>query len=451
LPFVNIAPDPADEYFADGMTEELISTMSKIRDLSVISRTSVMQYKNQSKSISEIGTELNAGTILEGSVRKAGNRVRVSTQMIDAVNDKHVWAENYERELEDIFSVQSDIATKVAEALKVQLLDGERQQIGQAPTKNAEAHMLYLKAVHQARKGSPADFERAIEYYELALEQDPQFALAYAQIARLYVALSGESMPGSRAFPKAKENLARALSLNPTLAQAILVKAWIAHQYDWDWTEAEASFKETINIMPSLTRAHEFYGSFLAMMGRFDDAISELRRAHELDPSDLFILTHFGYVCWMARRNDEAREFFRRVLVANPQFARAHLGLAGVNVTEGKKDEAIREADAVVVASSDEAFFRGMQAWVHGAVGSTGKAREILENILAGKYKGYASPFTIGAAYYLIGEQTRGYEWVKRAYDERDPGLVWCNKWPILEVMRKDERFVQVLHLVNLP
>jgi TolB-like protein/Tfp pilus assembly protein PilF len=450
LPFVNITPDPADEYFADGMTEELISTMSKIRDLSVISRTSVMQYKNQSKPITEIGTELNAGTVLEGSVRKAGNRVRVSAQMIDAINDKHVWAENYDRELQDIFSVQSDIASRVAEALKVQLLAGERQQIGQTPTKNPEAHVLYLKAIYHENKGSPADFERAIEYYELAVEQDPQFALAYAQIALLYVAIAGESMPGSKAFPKAKENLASALSLNPTLAEAQNVNAWIAHQYDWNWTEAEASFKKTIAIMPSLAIAHDLYGRFLAMMGRFEDAISEVSRAHELDPADPFTMFHSGIVYWMAGRNDTAREFYLKVLVAKPHFARAHLGLACVNVSEVKRDEAIREADAAV-ANSDEAFFREMQAWVHGSVGSTGKVREILANIQAGKYTGYVSPFTIGAIYYMLGDQDKGYEWVKKAYDERDPGLVWYNKWPILGVMREDERFVQLLHKMKLP
>jgi len=450
LPLVNMSSDPSDSYFADGLTEELIGTLSKIRELSVISRTSVMQYKGRPKPIFEIGRELNAGTILEGSVRRAGNRARVSVQMIDAVDDKHVWAENYDRELQDIFSVQSDIATSVADALKVQLLAGERQQIGQTPTKNPEAHTLYLKAIYHGAKGSPTDLQKAIEYLELAVEQDPQFALAHAQIALNYVGIAGESMPGSEAFPKAKDNLAKALSLNPTLAEAYNVKAWIAHQYDWDWTVAETCFREAINIMPSLAKAHQLYGRFLAMLGRFEDAILEMNRAIELAPTDPFIMLHSGTVHWMAGRNDKARQFYVKALRANPGFVRAHFGLAHVSVTEGKKDVAAREAD-VEVPGSDHAFFRAAQAWILGSIGSTKKAMEILEYVQAGKYKGYASPFMISVIYYVLGYQDKGYEWVKRAYDERDPGFVWYNRWPILEVLRKDKRFMELLHRINLP
>ena len=278
LPFHNISPDPKDEYFADGLTEEFISTISKVRELSVISSTSAMQYKTKSKVVVEIGRELNAGTILEGSVRKAGNRVRITVQMIDAKLDKHLWAESYDRELQDVFAIQSDIASRVADALKVELLAGERKTIGKALTDSVEAHNLYLKGVYHFNRGSPSDIERAIEYFELACEQDPAFALAYAKVAYCYVVLAGESKPAQEAFPKAKEFLARALSLDDRLAEAHNVQALIANQYDWNWTATETSFMEAISLNPSLAEGHVFYAWFLATMGRFGEAISEATR-----------------------------------------------------------------------------------------------------------------------------------------------------------------------------
>jgi adenylate cyclase len=458
LPFDNYSSNSGDDYFADGLTEELIGTLSKIHELSVISRTSVMQYKGKPKSISEIGRELNAGTILEGSVRKAGDRVRVSIQMVDATEDKHVWAESYDRDLEDIFSVQSDIAAKVAEALKLELLTAEKKAVREAPTKNAEANLLFLKGVYQGEKGSPSDIMKAIEYFELAVEQDPEFALAYASIAAYYVAAAGEAIPSETAFPKAKAALARAMAIDPDLAEAHNAKAWIAFQYDWDWKAAEASFKEAIALKPSLAFAHDWYGRMLAALGRFDEAIAETGRAYELDPASPWVTIRFAMVYWMAGRNKEAREMFSKVAremfskVAreNPKFGRAHGGLAFVNATEGRKEDVMKEIDAAV-ALGDEAYFRTHQAVIYASVGSTQKARKILENLLAGKYKGFATPAWIAAIYYWLGDQDKGYEWMVKAYESRDPSIPWYNKWPILDVERRDPRFVQMLRKMKLP
>ncbi len=450
LPFANISPDPADEYFADGLTEELIGTMSKIRELSVISRTSVMQYKGRSKPIPEIGGELNAGTILEGSVRKAGNRVRVSIQMIDATEDKHLWAENYDREIQDIFSVQSDIASRVADALKVELLAGERKGIGKALTNSIEAHNLYLKGVYHFNRGSPSDIERAIEYFELACEQDPGFALAYAMVAYGYVVLAGESISSLEAFPKAKKFLARALSLDDRLAEAHNVQALIANQYDWDWATTERSFKEAISLSPSLAEGHIFYAWFLAAMGRFDEAISEATRAHELDPVSPFTDHICGIIYWMAGKNDRARELITRILEMYPNFARAHLLLALLNATESKTEEAIKEADKAI-SISDEAFFREFQAQVYALVGLKEKAREILNGLLSKKFKGYASPMQIGLTYYILGEKDSGYQWMQEAHEARDASLPMMNKWPTEKVAREDPRFIELLNRMKLP
>jgi adenylate cyclase len=449
LPFANMSQDPSDEYFADGLTEELIGTLSKIRDLSVISRTSVMQYKGKPKQVSEIGRELNAGTILEGSVRKSGNRARVGIQMVDATQDRHVWAESYDRDLQDIFLVQSDIAQKVAEALKVELLAEEKKGINEAPTNKPEANLLYLKGIHTGDKGAPSDLLMAIEYLELAVEQDPRFALAYADVAAYYVGVAGEAMPSAEAFARAGENLARALSLNPKLAEAHAVKGWIAFQYDWDWGEAESSLKEAIELNPSHAEAHDWYGRTLASLARFDESISEMSRAYELDPASPWIMSRFGLVNWMAGKNREAREMFNKALEANPRFARARLGLAFVDAIEGRKEDAISGADAAV-AIGGEAFFHAMRAVVHAWVGSE-KAREILENILAGRYRGYAAPGWIAHIYYVLGDRDKGYEWARRSHDERDPTIPWTNQWPISARARGDPRFVEMLRQMGLP
>jgi len=450
LPFANISPDPADEYFADGLTEELIGTMSKMRELSVISRTSVMQYKGKAKPIPEIGRELNAGTVLEGSVRKAGNRVRVSIQMIDANEDKHLWAENYDREIQDIFSVQSNIASRVADALKVELLAGERRGIGKALTNNIEAHNLYLKGVYHFNRGSPSDIERAIEYFELACEQDPGFALAYTKVAYGYVVIAGESKSSLEAFPKAKEFLARALSLDDRLAEAHNVQALIANQYDWDWANTERSFKEAISLNPSLAEGHVFYAWFLAAMGRFDEAISEATRAHELDPVSPFTGVICSHVNWMAGRNDRARELYMKILEIHPNFARAHLGLALLNAMESKTEEAIKEADKMI-SISDEAVFRELQAQVYALVGLREKAREILNGLLSKKFKGYASPMQIGLTYYILGEKDSGYQWMQKAYEAHDASLPMMNKWPTENAAREDPRFIELLNKMKLP
>jgi len=449
LPLKNISPDPKDEYFADGLTEEFISTISKVRELSVISSTSTMPYKTRSKPLVEIGRELNAGTMLEGSVRKAGNRVRITVQMIDAMHDKHLWAESYDRELQDVFAIQSDIASRVADALKVELL-GERKLIGKTLTDSVEAHDLYLKGVYHFNRGSPHDIAKAIEYFELACEQDPGFALAYAKVADCYNAIAGESMSAQEAFPKAKEFLARALSLDKGLAEAHKVKALTAIQYDWDWAVAERSFKEAISLNPSLAEAHAFYAWFLAMMGRFDEAIFVATRAFELDPVSPFTGSICSLVNWMAGRNDRARELCMRILEIHPNFARAHGLLAVLNAMESKAEEAIKEADKMI-SISDETLFRGWQAQVYALVGLKEKAREILNDLLSNKFRGYASPVEIGVIYYLLGEKDSGFRWMQNAYEARDAYLPMTNKWPTSNVAREDPRFVELLNRMKLP
>lgn len=447
LPFANISAEQADEYVADGLTEELISTMSKIRDFSLISRTSVMRYKNKSKPMSEIGRELSAGTILEGSVRKAGNKIRVSVQMIDATEDRHLWAENYDREIQDIFAVEGDIAKRVADALEVELRALEKKEISEAPTASPEAHTLYLKGKHYAIKGAPSDTEKGMEYFRLAVEQDPNFALAFAELAGCYIDIADESMPAEQAFPKAKEYLAKALALNDRLAEAHYCLAGVAFQHDWNWQQAENEFRRAIELNPSLAGAHGAYATFLGAMGRFEEAIHEMRRAQELDPMAPTI--GLGTIYWEARRFDLARMEWQRRLEMQPNNARVHMFLALLDVAESKTGEALREAETAL-SISGETFFQEFSAFVYARVGMGQKAEGILRNLLSNKYRGYANPVGIALIFYALGSKDEGFEWMEKACEARSAALPYSNKWPMLDIPREDPRYLEILRKIGL-
>ncbi|HEV2226955.1 MAG TPA: adenylate/guanylate cyclase domain-containing protein, partial [Nitrososphaerales archaeon] len=270
LPFTNMSPDPQDEYFADGLTEELISTMSKMSELKVISRTSVMQYKGKSKPMGEIGRELKAGTVLEGSVRKASSRVRVTIQMIDSNNDLHLWAESYDRELQDIFAIQSDIAQQVASALKVRLLSGEKKDIEKRPTENIDAYQAHLKGrYHLNREQTKEETAKALSYFEEAIKLDSNFALPYAGVSDYYHFGSHTNwFSPEEAFPKMKEYATKALEIDPRLAEGHAALGAVYFHYDWNWKGAEREFSRAIELRPSYDAVYEMSYYLLAILGR---------------------------------------------------------------------------------------------------------------------------------------------------------------------------------------
>jgi TolB-like protein len=449
LPFVNMSPDPSDEYFADGMTEETISTVSGISGFNVISRTSAMHYKKTEKTVKEIARELEVGSVLEGSFRKAGNKIRVTAQLIDVASDGHLWAQNYDRTLDDVFEVQSDIAKQVADALRVRILLPEKERLGKKPTESVEAHTLYLRGVYHLNKYTSSELDKAIEYLKLAYEQDPTFALAYARVGECYVLTSNQSMPSGEAASRAKEYVTRALSLDKGLAEAYYVQAMIASQLDWDWVKAEESFKRALALNPSLVAAHYHYGCFLAMMGRSKEAVSESATACELDPMSPTTLQMVGFNEWIAGEYERARAQLRRTLELAPDFAPAHLSLAELSATEGKFEEAVKEADEAV-RLSNEAWLREGQAMVYAMSGLKKETMEILEGLLRKKYAGYVAASFVGAIYYLIEEKDKGWEWMQKAYEARDSALVIFNRASVMKTAREDPRFTELLRKMKM-
>jgi TolB-like protein len=256
LPLANISPDPKDEYFADGLTDELIGTLSKIGELRVIARTSVGQYTATSKTIAQIGNELGVSSVLEGSVRKAGNRIRITLQLIDAVTQEHIWADHYDRDLDDVFAIQTEIAEKTAGALRLEVLGPEHESIGKASTDDLAAYHLYLKGVHLASQSGPEGHKESIHYFEESIRNDPNFSEPYARLANAPIALASDHIPTADALPRARELIAQALELDPNLSEAHTARGYLALQFDQDWGVAEAEFKRAIELSPSNANAH---------------------------------------------------------------------------------------------------------------------------------------------------------------------------------------------------
>ena len=343
LPFANMSADAENEYFSDGMTEELISKLSRLHDLSVIARTSIMQYKETGKGIAEIGRELQVGTILEGSVRKAGDRLRITAQLIDVASQAHLWSEDYDRDLTDVFAIQSDVAQHVAQALQITLKPAEARQIEKAGTADLEAYNAYLKGLYHFSTWSKEGLEKSIEYFEQAIARDPAFAKAYAAMAFSYDLL-GEFgyLPPDEAFPKVKEAAHRALEIDATTAEAYTALAVAAGYYDYDWVRADEGFRRALELNPNSAVTHDWYGIiYLSAMGRHDEAIAHGKRAKELDPLTAYIRSDLGWSYNLARRYDEAIAECEQILDIDPNFYFTYWCLGFAYWQKGMLEEAV--------------------------------------------------------------------------------------------------------------
>ena len=327
LPLKNISNNPQDEYFADGMTEELISSISKIGNLNVIARTSTMKYKKTEKDITQIGQELSVGTILEGSVRKINNKARISVQLIDASNQENLWSKEYDRELSDIFTIQSEIATAIAKELKVRLVPSEREQLDKSLTTNPNAYQEYLIGKHLLNQRTGESIQSSITHFDKAIEEDPAFALPYTQLAYAYT-LSGAAGYGNVPRPavesKAKEAVMKALELDSTLAEAHAALGYIKFRIDWDWAGAEKEFKRAIELKPGYSQAHEWYALLLGIQVRLDGALNEMQTAYDLDPLSPSVSNGLARVYHFRHEDEKALEQVKKVIKMEPGYAEGH-------------------------------------------------------------------------------------------------------------------------------
>ncbi len=423
MPLVNMISDPAEAYFADGMTEEIISAISQVRELDVISRTSVMQYKNTNKKVAEIGRELNVGTLLEGSVRKAGNRVRIAVQLIDANQDKHLWAENYDRTLEDVFSIQSDIAQRVASKLEVVLRENDRQRLEKVPTKDPEAHALLLKGRAAHRREDGAGLREALELYRRAVAKDPNYALAYAWLAIAHFALGFvELVPPLEAANEGERAARQALALDPSLAAAHAALAAVAF-LRWDFEAADSELARALELDPK-SHAGLVESSFMMRLRRrFDDSERLARRALELDPLSPETLSDAATDLLYLDRPDEAIALYTTVLEVDPSApVRGNLGLAYVR--KGKVDEGIammretlqRPGGLRVGSISDLAYS-------YGKAGRVDDLQALLGDALAWHQKNGRGATALVAVYANLGQPENAFAWIEKAIEEHSAYL----------------------------
>jgi TolB-like protein/KaiC/GvpD/RAD55 family RecA-like ATPase len=454
LPFVSMSPDPNDEYFADGMTEEIISTVSGISGLRVISRTSVMGYKGTTKKVEEIGRELKAGSVLEGSFRKAGNRIRVTTQLITVAEDEHVWAQNYDKNLDDVFEVQSDIAKQVADALRVRILSSEAERVEKRPTRSTEAYTSYLKGVYLYGKRTgetPVEsVKEAAKCFEQAVKEDPGFALGYAGLASCSNKLADFGIEIGANLEKAKRMSAKALELDAGLAEAHSSNGW-ALWYSYDIRGAEDEFKKAIRLKPSDANAHNGYFWILLVRHRWDEALEHIERAVELDPlSPLLCWNHARYYYY---RGDYRRalELYKRAVDLGGSSVRA-----GVAFMYGKMkmfEEMRREYKlwvelrkgswplAEIAARADMAYLEDDKETVRKLLPELETHVEEEQGVDA---------FSIAAYYFYLGENDKAFEWLERSYSRKESGLHLITVGPDFDGVRTDPRYLDLLKRLGL-
>lgn len=445
LPFANMSPDPNDVYFADGMTEELISTVSKISELQVISRTSVMRYRDATTQISQIGQELAVGSVLEGSVRKAGNKVRITAQLIRVEGDRHVWSQSYDRDLTDVFAIQADIAEQVAGSLKVHLLSREKQSIRKEGTSNPNAYTPYLKGRFYWNERTEGGTKKALRYFEEAAKADPGFAMAFSGMADAYNILSDYGwMPPSEALPLAKANATKALEADDSLAEAHASLGLVLSNHSWDLVAAEREYQLAIQLKPNYAPAHHWYAVDLFYMRRYKESASAEERALALDPySRLYNMARTNQML-VDKKYDEALKRYAELIETYPDFSALRYWRSTCFLITGRFEEAIAEASRYVEmeGGSWTSIYSDLHlAWVYAAAGRRSEAEELVARAIAEREKTFASPTGIGWVKLTLGQKEEGYAWLEKAFTERDPSLLYFNGYPWTKELRVDPRW----------
>jgi adenylate cyclase len=451
MPFTNISQNQSNEYFADGMTEELISSISEISGLHVIARTSVMRYKNSSKPVSEISRELNVGTILEGSVRKGGDKIRISVQLVDTASEEPSWSQKYDRELKDVFAIQSEIAENVASALREYVL-GEKPAGEGKTTSSTDAYISYLRGRQFWNKRTEKGLQRAISFFEASLKSDPNYARAYAGLADSFAMLALlEFMAPHDAFPKAKQAAGKALELDPRLAEAHTSLGLIRFMFDWDWQAAEQELRQAIQINPNYAPAHHFLADYLKAMGRFDEALVEIEKARALDPLSLAINTGVGHVLYLSRQYDLAIEEYKRAVELDPSFMATHVWFGRPYLEKGMYTEAISELETAVKLSGESTLALGMLGHGLASAGQKDAALEVLEKLKERSKIQYVPSYWIAVIYNGFKERDQVMAWMRKAFDERSSWLVWSNVEPRFDWIRDDPDFKTLIAAMKFP
>jgi serine/threonine protein kinase/tetratricopeptide (TPR) repeat protein len=454
LPFLNLSADAEDEYFADGMTEDVIAQLSKIRALKVISRTSVMSFKRREESSRTIGARLGVAALLEGSVRRAGNRVRIVAQLIDTETDEHVWAETYDRDLTDIFAIQNDVALRIAAALKAELSPDETSRIGKQPTRSLNAYQLYLKGRHCFFRYSQEGLRQGLEYFERAIKEDPTYALAHAGVALVYVVLglghgTGEVNP-AEAYSKARQAVAKALDLDSELGEGHALLAFLKFVADFDWAGAEAEYKLAIELSPNSWEAWDTYGLMLAALERYDEAIVARKHAQEVDPLAAVVSSDLASTLLRAGRYDEAMQEAKRLIEFEPDFPMGRSTLGWAYLKKGMQAEGLAQLEKAVSLLPGNTLFLAQLGQAYAMTGKLGEARDVLRRLDELSRQRYVSPYHMAYVYTGLGEHDKALDLLDTAVEERAGGIYGIKGSFLFTPLRSHPRFKALLKRMNL-
>ncbi len=449
LPFANISPDTNDEYLADGMTDELISTLSNIANLGVIARTSVLRYKGTSKGVHDIARELDVEAVLDGSVRKSGNKLRVTIRLIDGASEEHLWSKKFDKELEDILVIQSEIADSVAEAMEVEMKTKEKHRIARRATANAAAHTLYLKGRFHWNKRTEGGFKAAIECFERAIRDAPEDALAYVGLADCYRIMGNRGFMGSEeAASKARALVERALDLDDTLAEAHATLAG-SLEVSWDWSGAEREFLRAIELNPSYASAYQWYALHLGHRGRFKQAIEASRKAVELDPLSPVMACTLFEEYYLARQYDRAAEQCERAMELDPNFGLAHFSLGQIYLERHLLGQAVEKLEKAVSIST-EPEYRAVLAYAYAVSGQRARATEIYEELARAPVGNRASAPSLAVIHVGLGENEKALALLDKACEEKSVALKHYMVSPLLDNLRSDPRFDRLLEKTGI-
>ena len=446
LPFVNMSRDKEDEYFSDGITEEVINALANVEGLHVVSRTSAFAFKGKNVSVRTIGEELAVATVLEGSIRREGRAVRITAQLVNTVDGYHLWSQTYDRELQNVFAVEDELARAIAHALRPKLVKASSPLVRQA-TASLEAHDLYLRGRHYWNKRTEAGLMKAVDVFQQALDLDPSYALAHVGLADSIGLLIeyGNARPAD-ALPKAKAHAQRALELDRELAEAYASLGMIS-TFEFDWKKAEQQYRRAIELRPGYATVHHWYSLDLVLLARFEEAQPEAERARQLDPVSLIINNMVGFVFWAKRDYARAIEEFTRTLELDPGFSTARMNLASAYFRSGRYADALAELDKVNEPTADQIASRAL---ILAGSGERGKAVDLLARLEDRSTREYVSPVTLALVRISLGDKEPALALLEKGYAERDFRLRYLKIAPMWDPLRRDPRFQRLLKQVNL-
>lgn len=450
LPFVNMSADKDNEYLSDGITEELCTALAQVRGLRVPARTSCFVFKGKTDDIQKIGQQLHVATVLEGSVSKSGNTLRITAQLINVADGFHLWATNYDREMSDLLALRSEIAQQVVAAMRVQLLPGEKEQLEKKGTENAEAHRLYLLGLSFWNQRTGDGIKRALDYFEQALAKDPNYALAHAGLADCYIVLPEYAgVPTKEAMPKARAAALDALKLDDTLGEAHAALASVREFY-WDWQGADAEYRRAIELTPNYATAHHWYSSLLRELGRFEEASREIQRAQELDPLSLVINVNVGEILYFRGHYDQAIAIYCTVLELNPNFNPAHWDLGHAYLMKRMYSEAITEFQTIRASVGNTSYGLGSLGYAYGMSGRVNEARKVLDELTGFLQQGEEVQIDIALVYNGLGDREKALDWLGKAFEAKAYWMVELKVEPHWQNLGSEPRFVALLKKMGL-